>query len=962
MTIRPTAFEKIIKEKPIASKPNENEISAADIKAGKANTSDYLPDGLKSYLPPDRNGVSEKVILGAHQQAAARLVAKEKRVYLNFEAGTGKSLAYISAIAEVRSKTGKMPKAIISMPKKLMPNFSDEVKKFSDFNVVIVDSDNRKAREKLYNGDPNTIVLVNKEKYLFDKDMIANAGFDMMIVDEAHRSGQREGRSESGMSKGLADLATNMPYFVAGSVSPETKLFLKNVNNSKYEIITIGEFADRFGLKRGNILFGKFNYEIQAFDINNRKIEWMPITGIHRYDASMKKSYLIKGSYGHNIKITEDHSVYVIRNNSLKLLKGNEVKNTDLLIINNEQKINDGKDIIDLFKYCNMCNYNCYGEFKTEINKYEKGYQRFNYLNQSIDGSYLPYEKAIEYKCLDKTEYIKDKSYGKYGAKRFLDAKEIAYLIGLVIGDGWVEGSKNGWRIGLAIADKDVDDVKEYLDNIKGVYLNYTISKYRGCVNIRISCPPLFELFNSWFKGQRALIKRIPSDVWNWSKDAQKLILKGIIDSDGHIEHIVKRNRNFKRVSITSISKDLIFDIYCLLKQFNIIGSVYKRKFIKDERVIFKNSKQAYILRYQLNKIRKRRSEILLEKSHFNAQNVELIEIDSITEIKENDVYDISVKGHENFFANGILVHNSGTPTPNDLSELFFYLKTIAPEKFSNEKAFMEKYRNLHRGAGLKDMLTEILHKEKDDRVFTMKKDLQHTFKQHIHNTPLTELQKKQYRKVMTDYQTKKVDVLERDQRLNRILNSTKFEENRKFDQMGDIINNHFKTKGENEKVIIYAQQYKTIAEIRRYLAAKYPGAGIVAFDGRTGLNEIDANKKAFKTDKNVKFAIHTDAGTEGLNLQYTGKPGEMGATTAIAMASGANSYSTIDQFFSRANRTGVPRSMTVDGHLVLTDTPHDIRTEMRLEDKKAVMNLVDNAKRFGEVGLSKSKIVFVLR
>ena len=352
MTIRPTAFEKMIKERPIVTKQQVGEMNASDIKAGKANTNDYLPEGLNAYLLPDKNGISQKLVIAPHQQAAARLIAKEKRAYLNFEAGTGKSLSYLASIAEIKNQTGKMPKTIISMPKKLMPNFSDEIKKFSEFNVVIVDSSDRSVRKKLYNSAPNTIVLVNKEKYLFDHDMIKDAGFDMMIVDEAHKSTQRGGRGSSGMSKGLSDLASTMPYFVAGT----------------------------------------------------------------------------------------------------------------------------------------------------------------------------------------------------------------------------------------------------------------------------------------------------------------------------------------------------------------------------------------------------------------------------------------------------------GTPTPNDLSELYFYLKTIDPEKYGNQKAFMEKYKNLHRGAGMKNKLTEILHKEIDDRVFTVKKDLQHTFNQHIHNAGLSEFQKTQYKKVMEDYRAKKINVLQRDQKLNRILNSTKFENNNKFTKMGEIINDHIKT------------------------------------------------------------------------------------------------------------------------------------------------------------------------
>lgn len=509
LTIRQSKFEKLIKEKPIITKGISSDISISDIKAGRANTFDYLPMGLKPYLPPDKNGVSQKLVLAPHQQSAARLIDMRKRMYLNFEAGTGKSLTYLSAISQITETTGKQPKTVISMPQKLMPNFKDEVEKFSDYKVrIITKDDSKKTREKIYSGDPKVITLINKEKFNFDRDLIKNAGYEMVMIDEAHRSTQREGRKTSAMSQGIAEVAEKAEYFVAGT----------------------------------------------------------------------------------------------------------------------------------------------------------------------------------------------------------------------------------------------------------------------------------------------------------------------------------------------------------------------------------------------------------------------------------------------------------GTPTVNNLSELYFYLKVMDPEKYSNQKLFMEKYSSLHRGAGLKEKLQDILNKEIDDRVFTVKKDLRHTFNQHLHNAELSDTQKKQYKRTMQDFGNRKIDSLARDRKLNRILNVTKYENNPKFNKMGSIIDNHLKEKGSDEKVLIYAYQYDTVDEIKRYLKEKYPKFGIVEFNGHiNNLDEINENKRIFKTDKNIKFAIHTEAGTEGLNLQYTGKKDEYGATTAIAMASGANSYSTIDQFFSRADRIGVPKEMNIDGHLVLTDTPHDIKTEMRLEDKKAIMNLIDNAKRIDD-------------
>ena len=67
-------------------------------------------------------------------------------------------------------------------------------------------------------------------------------------------------------------------------------------------------------------------------------------------------------------------------------------------------------------------------------------------------------------------------------------------------------------------------------------------------------------------------------------------------------------------------------------------------------------------------------------------------------------------------------------------------------------------------------------------------------------------------------------------------------------------------------------------------------------------------------------------------------------------MASGLDSYANLDQFFSRANRKGATKD--VHGHLILTDTPHDMNTEERLGDKRAVMGLIDNAKVRDEHGV----------
>lgn len=501
MVIPPRSFDKLLSEKPTDARGygDEKIFTPAEVKAGHANTDDFRPTAIREYTPEDKKGVSRKIVPTPEQQAAARLVAQQKRVYLNFEAGTGKSFAAVLSKAHVEDVTGKPQKMIVAMPSKLMPNFKDEVAKFSDYNVVIADSNSKAKRIEAYNSDPNTIVLVNKEKFNFDEKHIREAGFNMVVSDEAHKITQREGRGKSMMSQGLKNVAKQAEYYI-----------------------------------------------------------------------------------------------------------------------------------------------------------------------------------------------------------------------------------------------------------------------------------PM-----------------------------------------------------------------------------------------------------------------------------------------------------------------------SGTPTPSDLSELYFHANLIDDAKFGSQKQFMDQFKSAHRGVGYKQAIAEFMNHNLDDHVFTVKKKLDTTFNMHRHEAKLSKAQQKAYKNVSEQFRTKQINPLQRDQQYSNILNSHDWQDNGKFDQIHKIVQGHMKNKSKDEKVIFYAKNRATLNQIKGYLKHHYPEYDHVEFTGTTKKSELDSNKKRFKHDPKVKFSLHMRAGVEGLNLQYDGDGG--GATTAIAVASGEDSYAPIDQFFSRANRKGAKKD--IDGHLVLTDTPHDMGTQVRLEEKKAVGELVQNKK-----------------
>lgn len=519
MRIPKSSYEKLINEKVVSQfKSMATEPTPEKIIAGTYNTDNFTPSMIRSHLLPNKDGNTRRIVPTQAQQSAARLVATQKKVYLNWEAGTGKSLAYLESISHASDKAGKPLKTVISMPKKLMGNFKEEVEKFSNYKVEIVSGD-KNNRIKKYEMDANTIVVINKEKFRADQDHneIKNAGFDMVIADEAHKITQRADSSGKGsmMSHGLSEIAKSSEYFIAGT----------------------------------------------------------------------------------------------------------------------------------------------------------------------------------------------------------------------------------------------------------------------------------------------------------------------------------------------------------------------------------------------------------------------------------------------------------GTPTPNNLSELYFHLNIIDPEKYSSQKTFMDKYKNLHKGSGLKEKLADIMNAELSDRVMTQKKEQKGKFFENVHTVDLTDTQRKGYKDTQKKFKDGKIMGITRDQLLSSVLNDTHHSDNNKYAKMKEIVDNHIKTKGESEKVLFYAKNYKTVRMIENFVKTHYPEHKSVRFTGTDkkgrdmSMKKIADSKEKFLTNGKFKFAIHTDAGTEGLNLQHTGeKDRPYGATTVIAMASGLDSYANLDQFFSRANRKGATKD--VHGHLLLTDTPHDMNTEERLGDKRSVMNLINNGKARDEHGV----------
>lgn len=216
--------------------------------------------------------------------------------------------------------------------------------------------------------------------------------------------------------------------------------------------------------------------------------------------------------------------------------------------------------------------------------------------------------------------------------------KDLAYIIGRYIGDGWHTKTD---RYYICCSFNEAVDLEKHLNDAKIKYnrnTNKTVFEY---LISKLKNPLLIEFLSDC--GGNASTKRVPSKCLNWNTDSLKYLIKGYIDADGY--------KNKKgQIKAGTVSYELANDILLILRTigYNPTCDITYREgksIIQGREVNIKN-------RYNISYF----EDINRSKYVKNCTTYSL----RLSDAEPQEVYNITVQDNHSYIAGGIISSNCG--------------------------------------------------------------------------------------------------------------------------------------------------------------------------------------------------------------------------------------------------------------------------------------------------------------
>lgn len=292
-------------------------------------------------------------------------------------------------------------------------------------------------------------------------------------------------------------------------------------------------------------------------------------------------------------------------------------------------------------------------------------------------------EETFSQKMMPNEKYHGGKCNGIY-QEMILD-ENLAYLIGFLTGDGAITLDHV-----FSFACSLVDKRKAIVPKIKRVFHDAAATERENGV---IVCGELYRkaLEELGLEKNKAINKKVPFSILQSPKNIQCAYLKGLYDADGTVIPCKGGHKTpCCRIRLGSISRELIDNVFCMLKNMGINASIVLGSGINPNKKIPQynecwvveirglRSKRQFLkdIGFDVEYKRKRLEDFIKTATSHREDLNELEYVQEIIPGKIEEVYDIGIDNVHCFYANGILVHNCfmGMATTNGRTADYGYM------------------------------------------------------------------------------------------------------------------------------------------------------------------------------------------------------------------------------------------------------------------------------------------------
>ncbi len=242
------------------------------------------------------------------------------------------------------------------------------------------------------------------------------------------------------------------------------------------------------------------------------------------------------------------------------------------------------------------------------------------------------------------------------------DPNDLMELLGFFVGDGWVRNRVNvgGYEVGLAAYDPQLAaKYKGILEDLFGVNVRL---ENNGNV-VAASSKALVEKLIALGIADKSAKRDLPDWIMTAPQEYQMSFIRGYLEADGHVNSI-------GAWAFEAASERLIRKLHMMFHHLGIhTGQIYYR----ERATNFSKNAKSWCFHAYPALVKSRNSHIPGDQSTL-PQHLNYEVVADINSVGKEPTYDLKLDGMHNFFAEGVLVHNSGGAMFTELDGAFYFL------------------------------------------------------------------------------------------------------------------------------------------------------------------------------------------------------------------------------------------------------------------------------------------------